>query len=219
MKRIFGAVLALTLVVAVQANAAPTIDPTPGETIPGVQNCQTSGDDMAGMLVRVDFVVGGPVNAVWAATGLGAGAAGGPFGSGNWSLSLSGDSFSNPWLLVNTTGVSIKSIWIDAFPGNTVFDIKSDSTYTPNSALGKANFTEPPQYATFKSAVAIAGDPNSPYGDLYRYLKIDFDPLLSCDGRTQWYADTDTIAPVPLPGGILLLSSGLLSLLRLRRRV
>ena len=89
----------------------------------------TGGDDMDGMIITVQFLDGTIEEAVWSTTGS---HTGGAFGSG-WGLTFSGSttysqitpdySVTNPWMFSATAETGIASLTIDAFAGNTMFDI------------------------------------------------------------------------------------------------
>ena len=220
MKRILFCLLVLMFLVAAQANANVVRNAGTTEYIIGITGYTTYGDNMVGMSVTANFA-GAPSETVfWQATGAGAGAANGT----GWSLALSGDSFTSNWTLTNSTRAAMTSLLIDPFPGETVFDTLSNIDFpsmdTPNSENGAAQFNDP-LTGTYTNLVGIIGDANSPYGDLYRYLEVTFGPnYLPSGGSVTFLADTDNIGIVPIPGSLLLLGSGLLSLagFRLRRR-
>src|SRR5687767_4204697 len=128
---------ALALGMASQAQAATISYSTGGSTtsIPGLTGFQTFGDDMVGITVTA-FFNNDPtgVSAIWAATGVGAGAA---ISGTAWSLSVSGDTFGAPWTFTNNAQGLLTGLVIDGSTGLTVFDRTFGSAEgTPGSGAG-----------------------------------------------------------------------------------
>ena len=213
----------------------------PGETIPSVSDYQTNGADMAGMAVTMFFSAASSETVIWAATGATSGAATGA--SGDWSLSESDDTFSNPWTLIYQGGKGLLTgFQLDGFaagPGKVgvMFDRTFDGNFgTPDSFLGRDYDyagAEPPfdTFVGYQSAIAVGAAPA--VGDEFRYLNVRFlylpdfvDEFTSVppqrgglDGdnlRTiSFYQDTNNPI-VPEPISLALLAAG--SLIALRRR-
>ncbi|MGH9332617.1 MAG: PEP-CTERM sorting domain-containing protein [Vicinamibacteria bacterium] len=205
------------------------------QNIVGITGFSTLGSDMAGMSVAAFFSDGSAVTATWEA---------GPGGSGfasafdaatdlGFSLTLTGDTFTSPWALLNTSAnseVGLTALFIDGFPGDTVFDRTfNDLEGTPFSALGadfNTGFTLPfidfTVTALYSDQVAISGF--APVGDLFRFFTLDLGipgGLLNTDGEFIYTADTDSIGLPPQvaePGSLLLLGAGLAGLWYRRRR-
>lgn len=166
----------------------------------------TFGDDMSGMLVTVDFLGGGSQTATWGTT---ASEAGGAFGT-DWSLSVSGDTFFDPWTFSNS-GKSIVSLVTQAIPGNTAFDTIysiEEPPSTPGSALG-IPFTvlsgQAPDSFVYSDKIDISE------GDLFGTLSLSYSGGFT--GEMTYLADTDngtSDGPVAVPE-----SSGMLSSLAL----
>jgi len=142
------------------------------------------------------------------------------------------------WIL-NTVSDSIGYIIIDALSGNAVFDVWNPETVngtkiygTPGSDWGiefgynldnygvlsdVANIT-----VTYSNLVGVGHDPVDPVdpvGDLYGQLKIEFGAggFLPTN-YLSFQADTDSVAPVPEPGTMLLLGLGLAGLIGYNRK-
>ena len=128
MKSISSSVTAKLVAGATVALSATWAMPSQAATV--LTGFSTNGADMVGMDVTATFLGGSSQKVAWSATGA---SSGGVSGTG-WSLSQSGDTFSNRWTL-NSTGASIVSLLINAVPGNTVFD-NGSSPSTPGSAQG-----------------------------------------------------------------------------------
>lgn len=239
MKRIslvFACLALLCWAATAQAGTVTLID-SPYFTTTALTGYATYGSMMDGMKVTAHFAQqGGSTEAFsqtlyWADTGS---SSGGVYGITNanqayWSFSLSGDSFDSTWSLVNMSDFTLLSIDIDAGLGGTVFDVLSDEYYSPGSALGYAIAT---QYgsdfatATYSGSVAI-GD--TFYGDLYRYLTIDFGTYgLSTETRVGLRMDTDNLSvfdditptePTPEPSTLALAGLGLVGVVAMRRKL
>lgn len=156
----------------------------------------TTGADMAGMEVKVNFLGGGSETQIWSATGL---ESGGVTGS-NWSLFQSGDSFDQPWIL--NAAQSISSLIINAIPGNAVFDIIPFDVLTPDSADGKPFSVQSGTAPTsFNYSVPI----DISQGDLFGALTLNWSTGFL--GQVTYLADTDTgttddpVTPMSVPEG------------------
>ncbi|MGB3693145.1 MAG: PKD domain-containing protein [Spirulinaceae cyanobacterium] len=149
----------------------------------------TSGNQMGGMKVTVNFFNGTSQTSTWQPLG---GELGGASGSG-WSLNQSGNtygSFNNPWNFSYTGGSSVAALFIDAVDGNTVFDIVSSNTSsqnTPNSAEGWPFQTS---YGTAPSRYGYSVPIDISKGDLFGRLSLFWDSGFS--GSMGFLADTDS---------------------------
>lgn len=182
----------------------------------------TNGAMMDGMNVTATFSAGGFQTEAWAATGV---ASGGVSGTG-WSLSESGDTYGGIWSL--NADSAIDRLFLDAGAGDSVFDTTFGGDFgTDGSARGWTfqvdNLTgdwDGNIDVTYIDAVALTGD--SPVGDLFRYLDIQFSSGFT--GTLGFKQDTDNlefagdIQPVPEPATMLLLCSGLAGLAGIRRK-
>lgn len=153
-------------------------------------------------------------------------------------LSGAGDTGSNPWTLENISdpdGGILESITV-SFAGAELtpwFDRSEPDPGTPDSGFGQ-DFTltgSSPDgviAVTYRTAhPGTAGDLSGlfffdvPETDAYKELRIDLTGLdgggLAIGDSISFYQDTD-VALVPLPGGILLLASGVVGALLLGAR-
>lgn len=145
---------------------------------------QTFGDDMAGMEVTADFLGGGSETATWGVTGS---EAGGAFGT-DWSVTQSGETFSDPWTFSNS-GQSIASLEINAIPGNTAFDTVyaiEEPPSTPGSALG-IPFTV--LTGPTPDSFAYSDEIDVSKGDLFGTLSVNYNDGFT--GTMTYLADTD----------------------------
>ena len=235
MKKLLVAGLAILGSLGV-VGAAGAITYESGTPVPvaEIMDFSPSGASMVGMAVTAYFSgTRASETYYWA----GSGTTGGVVGN-DWSLSESGNTYSNPWTLTST-GASIQKIVLDGLPGKTVFDvsdrndffteptyINSDKIGTAGSALGKTFVVSGGSYtgdvtATYNSLIYLTmfdADRNTwyidaPVGDLYRYLTIDFGNTAFGSGSTLTFrADTDKMTPVPEPATLLLFATGLAGL-------
>lgn len=195
------------------------VDTNPQQTT-AIAGFTTEGDDMAGMEVTVN----GTETVIWTATGPDAGAA---IGTG-WSLSEAGDTFSSSWTLSSTIGM--QSLFIDAGPGDTMFDTLSDAFHTPGSALGRPfELLDDGGFdgdidVTYTGPVSLTGEAFA--GDLFRNMLVEFTSPFT--GTLTFLADTDNAAVegditpttpvIPAPGALALASLGSATLFWVRRR-
>jgi hypothetical protein len=210
----------------------------PDSPIIGITGFGTFGDMMAGIQIQANFSDNTSAVCTWAATGLGAG---GCLSGGNFSIGESGDTFSGVWTLTNLRTVeSLTSIFIDALVGGTVFDRTNPPPGTPGSAGGKDVVSTngvseglpwssaATALALYQNRIAIIGDTNSPYGDLYGRLDLIFSGEavsgggIAPGGVATFVADTDSViqgaANTPEPATLTLLGAGFAGLAFLRRK-
>ena len=200
--------------------------------IPELSEFATTGADMVGMSVMVYSSYGVDIQP-WQIRDA---QSGGAFGRG-WSLTQSGDTYKSPWVFsVNNPCISIYHLSINAIVGGTVFDLTGpeyggDSFGTDGSLRGwtfevtepthlySSAGSEPLITALYSDIVQLEGAPE-PGGDLYGSLDISFGDLtrFGYGSVLQFFADTDTIAPVPEPATMLLMGIGLIGLASISRR-
>lgn len=200
LRRICKAMLAVGLAVATPAFGQVTIveDPgTPNITTVPLSGFATTGEQMAGMVVRVVFGDASSETAMWEATGSGAG---GVFGTG-WEITQSGNSFlaTRPWTLLNNSGKSIVELHFDGGPGDTLFDRTFDGLIgTEGSALGRDFALTTPAGAldilvTYQDIVGVQNA--APVGDIWRRMNVQFRNMggLANSSSVAWACDTDNI--------------------------
>jgi len=179
------------------AIAAPSAKAT---TITGFA---TTGADMEGMNVTVNFLDGTSDSAIWSATVGSSGAASGS----DWSLSQPGDTFGGSWSFAYSGLGTITSLIIDAVPGNTMFDTGA-SPSTPGSALGwPFTFQSGLEPTSFAYSVPI----DISAGDLFGTLSLFWNSGFTANNSLRFIADTDNGSPddpvtpkdVPEPTAVL----------------
>ena len=180
-------------------------------TITALTGFSTTGSDMNGMEVTVNFQNGTSSTAIWSTISPEIGAA----SNGDWALSESGNTFGGLWTFSNNTGSTISSLFINAIAGKTVFDIdpsSDDAFSTDGSADGikfKPNLGLAPTSFEYGNIVNLAG--NAPVGDLYAELNLFWKSGFASGSSLQFVADTDNATfvvdptspkPVPVPGAV-----------------
>ena len=176
----------------------------------------TTGAQMDGMRVTAYFSDGTSAAADWADTGVDSG---GVSVGNRFSLNEAGTTFSNNFTLRNLSPtLSLTRVYIDAGPGDTVFDIDwptpgSVSEGTPGSANGQRFVVTSANAwdidATYIDRVSLGAA--APVGDLWRYLDITFTNVggFAPGSVITYVTDTDNLlfagdlTPVPLPPAVL----------------
>ncbi|MCO7225809.1 PEP-CTERM sorting domain-containing protein [Pleionea sp. CnH1-48] len=191
----------------------------------GVDTYTTSGDDMNGMQITVQFSNGSSET-----VSFDSGVDGDNFGSAtgsDWTLSFSGGStFSSNWDFNNATTLDVAALIIDGRPGDTLFDYLYTFDSTPDSARGGPGNPSGPTHVSSSqnNLSAHFGYSNQVslndtfYGDLYTTLTVSFGNYLTSGNTFTFRTDTDNvkvvgdITPVPTPGTLAIFALGLLGL-------
>jgi hypothetical protein len=198
-----------------------------------------TGGDMGGLMVTAVYGDGTVVDEIWYPTADRTGQAGSPT-SPYFVLSQSDDTYDSAWALVNFYG-PMRSLTLkgnhDSFYPGIVFDLIDypDDPYsplftesTPGSERGKREYSSiypPPASVAYETNDKVKYQGEDTY-DLWSEFKFIF----GTDGVSSsylqvtttdpfvFYLDTDTVTVVPIPGAYLLMGSGLLCLIAIRRK-
>lgn len=191
------------------ANAAViTTDLSTQVSIPGVSQFQTDGADMVGMSVTVNFL-GGSETVQWAATGADSGAATGA----GWSISESGDTFTDNAWSVDFGTLSVTSIVLDGTPGLTLFDRSLPDPGTAGSANGKdwvsSLLNDADIEVEYSNVVGVGAA--VPVNDLFQILTVSFLDFEqgSVSGQFTFSQDTDNDSRIQIPEPAMLPLFGL----------
>ena len=195
LKRCFGVILPLVVAGVLHASIV-NIQPNNNgiqQITASIASFATTGNTMGGMTATVSYEGGGTETVTWVNAGGSSGAATGTLG---FNLVQTGDTFTNGWVLTNSSINAITQIILDgvgAGSGMTVFDRTLSSTGgtvgTPNSGtgadfaiLGVGEVGGPYTVnITYSNILSLIGNPpcadgtgNTPCGDTYTRLTIDF---------------------------------------------
>lgn len=164
------------------------------------------GDEMDGLAVTAYFEDGSSETAIWATTGVSAGAA---IGTG-WELRLVGDTFTNAWNLGNSAGQGMTKLVLDGVPGDVVFDKIYEPFLSEGSVRGiefavVSGGDDVDIEAVYRNQVAVT--PAGPLGDIFSLLEINFvNPGGFATGASAlvYMADTDKaeLRIIPLPAAV-----------------
>jgi hypothetical protein len=198
--------------------------------IPVVQGSNPTGANMAGMEVTVDYTYKGLSESTvldWQKTGSKSGGVSFSSPGGTISLSENGVTSSGTWSFKSAKGIQITDISMDSTSGNIVFDIPLKKGNTKGSNTGQSFSllsagTGLKFQVTYSNLVELQSA-KTPVGDLYEALNISVSGSTG-KSATQFTfrlgADrADGASPVPVPSSLMLICSGILSLLGIRRRL
>jgi hypothetical protein len=249
-------VIVAASLVSIGCNASATIvtnaPPTgPNAYVPAIGTWITNSALMKDMEITATFADTSTSGILKWGTGYNGGVSTGDVGIGNgWRLYManpSGSTFTNSFTLEAWGNTDIKNLFINAYAGNTVFDIDprfDDTVYSTINSKDGNPFADsyvngygvtkyPVTYsginieATYSTPVAINGF--NPVYDIYGSLSLSFtnttnnDDFIGffSDSRLTFITDTDNVDynPVPEPATLLLFGIGITALVgrRLKR--
>ena len=203
----------------------------------------TTGADMGGTGVHVEYSDGSTHDAIWQSLGAGFG---GAIDSAVYITAGATGLAGYPWILYNpAAALAIRSVSLDGQPGNTLFDVSFPFGVFAGSGFvgttgtsGGAEFDLSGTYRTFYDGIsitysdAVALEGAAPVGDIFRRMKIEFAPtrLLASGALIEFRQDTDSlafgsvlapVAPSSVPDGgatLSMLCAGLALLIACGRR-
>ncbi len=149
----------------------------------------TTGADMAGASITASFLDGGSETLTWSAFGSD-GNEGGVFSDLGWSLTQKRDSFSYPWLFSVGNSLSIETLTIDLFGGNSVFDTILDSQSAQNTDGSKQGKPFAVKNGLAPESVEYSTPIDISQGDLFSTLTLGWENGFS--GVLEFVADTDS---------------------------
>lgn len=221
--------LLLTTLTAAGATgaSAQTVSYDPGTThhATALTGFATTGSGMGGMKVTAFFTDGSQSTQTW-----------GDLGGGMWGvqnaayavlLGAAADSYTEPWRLLDNSGLGISRVVFNGAPGGTVFDVIPDPWLTDGSAQGRAVSVVPTDFpvtaAWYRNLVGIGAA--APLLDLYETLDMSFKYPVGPNG-VQFIADTDNIgirgtitsAPEPATFGLIAFGAAAIVAADWRRR-
>ena len=241
LRLLFGIFLALVITIGDWGSP----DRSMGLEVTDIVAIEVTGANMIGMEVTAMFQDGSSETKDWEMIGAPGDLAGGVIGI-DWFLTQAGDTFSGDlsgdvdladptsfnWRLSNSTGQNLTKLNVNGVPGNIVFDIINDLKVTEDSGFGTPfvpfggdDPNIPPSYLQ-----PVDGSP-----DLFGELQVDFTNGLGTGNSINFAIDTDLVEfldednggsggnppttqnPIPEPGTLLLLGTGLIGLFSLKR--
>lgn len=177
--------------------------------IDSVIDHEISGGEMGGLKVTAFFEDGTDETAYWVEDP-------GPSGyasvDSKFYLYQSQDTYSSPWSLSNTSDSTLTYLLLEGWNASIVFDLIDGIEHTPGSSFGRIDDIA---WRNTQDRVTLVGNPNT-YYDLYATIEVGLN--VAANSSRNFYLDTDKVQAVPIPGAFLLLGSGLICLVGIKRK-